>query len=308
MEILSTIGSAVVTPLYYAVSGVLLAWRRVLELVPGVSDGWVWVLSIVGLTITVRALLLPVFLRQLGKRQGLHDLQGRIKDLQRMYAHDRERLAEEQMKLWKEHGTSPFASCLSLLLQLPIFFAVFRLVDLAAKHGGDGSHVFLSGEVAQSLGEATVLGGRIAETFVDAQDVATRVVAVALVLAMVVTQLVTQRRLGLSNVPADVLREGAFDQQQRMLLVVLPVLFTVGGALLPVGVLVHWLASMLWTMGQQLYVVRRHPTPGSAAAAAADRRTSTLGPGAVPSMPAGQRLALAALAVASLLVVVIVLA
>ncbi len=306
MEILSTIGSAAMTPLYYAVSGVLLGWRRVLELVPGVSDGWVWVLSIVGLTVTIRALLLPVFLRQIGKRQELHDLQAEIKELQRTYAHDRERLAEEQMKLWQEHGTSPFASCLPLLLQVPIFFALFRLIDLAAKHGGEGSRGFLSGEVAQSLGDAMLLGGHLAETFVNAQQVPTRVIAVGLVVGMAITQLVTQRRLKLSNTPVDALGD-AHDQQQKVLLIVLPALFTIGGALLPVGVLVHWLTSMLWTMGQELYVVRRDPTPGSPAFAAAQRRASTLGPGAVPRMPVAQRLALAALALASLLVVLIVL-
>ena len=305
MEILSTIGSAVMTPLYFAVSGLLLGWRRVLEHVPGFSDGWVWVLSIVGLTITVRALLLPVFLRQLRKRQGLHDLQAEIRRLQTTYADDRERLAQEQMRLWKEHGASPFASCLPLLLQLPIFLAVFRLIDLAAKQSDGGARGFLSGEDARSLGETTVLGGRIAETFLNAQHVPTQVMAVALVAAMATTQLVTQRRLKLSNTPIDALGE-THDQQQRMLLVVLPVLFTIGGALLPVGVLVHWLASMLWTMGQQLYVVRHDPAPGSPAFAAAQRRTSTLSPGAVQRMPGAQRLALAVLALAALLVVLVV--
>src|SRR3954453_7086400 len=130
---LGDLGSAIMTPLYYAVSGVLLAWHWVFSNL-GVSSGWAWALSIIGLTISIRAALIPLFVKQIRSSRNMQLLQPQIKELQKKYGHDRERLTQEQMKLWKDTGTNPFASCLPLLLQMPIFFALFRVIDHASKY------------------------------------------------------------------------------------------------------------------------------------------------------------------------------
>lgn len=276
MEIFSAIGSAIMTPLYYAVSAVLLGWHWVFEHVPGLSDGWTWVLSIVGLTITIRAMLIPLFVKQIKSSRNMQLLQPKIKELQKKYAHDRERLTQEQMKLWKDTGTNPFASCLPLLAQMPIFFALFRTIDQAAKKGGDGAKGFLSAADAQSLSDSEFLGGRIADTFMNADHLETRIIAITLVIIMCATQFLTQRQLMAKNMPADALN-GPYAQQQKMLLYVLPPVFAIGGIFFPMGVLFYWVTSNFWTMGQQFYVIRRNPAPGTPAFKAKQQRDAAKG-------------------------------
>ena len=101
----------------------------------GPAGGAAWALSIIGLTLVIRALLIPLFVKQIKSSRNMQLLQPKVKELQKKYGHDRERLAQETMKLYKETGTNPFASCLPLLLQMPIFLALFRLLDQAAKNG-----------------------------------------------------------------------------------------------------------------------------------------------------------------------------
>ena len=275
------IGSLIMTPLYYAVSAVLLAWHWVFDHIPGLSDGWVWVLSIIGLTVTIRALLIPLFVKQINSSRNMQLLQPKIKELQKKYGHDRERLTQEQMKLWKETGTNPFASCLPLLAQMPIFFALFRVIDQAAKKGADGAKGLLSGEDAESLSNAKFLGGRIAETFINAELLETRVLAIFLVLVMCATQFTTQRQLMAKNMPADAL-SGPYAQQQKMLLYILPPVFAIGGIFFPLGVLFYWVTSNFWTMGQQLFVIRRNPAPGTPAFKAKQQRDAAKGKSTAP--------------------------
>ena len=124
------------TPLYYAISVVLLAWHWLFGAIFGPDDGGVaWVLSIIGLTLVIRAALIPLFVKQIKSSRNMQLIQPKVKELQKKYGHDRERLAQETMKLYKETGTNPFASCLPILLQMPIFLALFRLIDQAAKNG-----------------------------------------------------------------------------------------------------------------------------------------------------------------------------
>ena len=264
-DFLGDIGGAIMTPLYYAVSGILLVWHRIFESV-GLSgeSGWTWALSIVGLTVTIRTILIPLFVKQIKSSRNMQLLQPQIKALQQKYKHDRERLTQEQMKLWKETGTNPFASCLPLILQMPIFFALFRVIDQAAKNGREGARGFLSGDDADSLSRAKMLGAQIADTFLKSDAVETKILTMSLVVIMCLTQFTTQRQLMSKNMPADAMT-GQYAQQQKLLLYILPVVFAVGGVAFPLGVLFYWTTSNFWTMGQQFYVIRNNPAPGTPA-------------------------------------------
>src|SRR6476646_10202227 len=122
------------TPLYYLISVVLVFFHNVFGALFGPASGASWALSIIGLTIVIRAALVPLFVKQIKSSRNMQLLQPKVKELQKKYGHDRERLAAETMALYKETGTNPFASCLPLLLQMPIFLALFRLLDQATKH------------------------------------------------------------------------------------------------------------------------------------------------------------------------------
>ncbi len=264
MEFLGTIGHAILVPLYYAVSGVLLAWHWLFSLFLNPDGGAAWVLSIIGLTLVVRAALIPLFVKQIKSSRNMQLIQPKVKELQKKYGHDRERLAQETMNLYKETGTNPFAACLPLLVQSPIFIALFRLLDQAQKnHTANG---FMTPDQADSLANAALFGKiPISATFIHNEGlVSVRIVAALLVIAMTATTFTTQRQLMSKNMPADAM-SGPYAQQQKMLLYVLPVAFAAGGVAFPIGVLVYWTTTNLWTMGQQFYVIRRNPAPGTPA-------------------------------------------
>jgi YidC/Oxa1 family membrane protein insertase len=273
----SAIGSFIMTPLYYIISAPLVAWHWLFTQLGLDSDGGAaWVLSIIGLTLVVRAALIPLFVKQIKSSRNMQLIQPKVKELQKKYGHDRERLAQETMKLYKDSGTNPFASCLPILVQMPIFFALFRILDQAAKK--ETPHGFLSAELAGDFANSRLFGEIPlkmsfwgARTWGDNADLTVMLTALVLVLAMTATTFTTQRQLMAKNMPADAL-SGPYAQQQKMLLYVLPVAFGLGGVAFPIGVLLYWTTSNLWTMGQQFYVIRNNPAPGTPAFKAKEER------------------------------------
>src|SRR5918998_4799607 len=113
-------------PLYFVTSVVLSGFHRVFGAAFGDDSGAAWALSIIGLTLVIRAALIPLFVKQIKSQRNLQLLQPKVKDLQKKYGHDRELLGKETMKLYKDTGTNPFSSCLPLIVQMPIFIGLFR--------------------------------------------------------------------------------------------------------------------------------------------------------------------------------------
>ena len=253
--------SWIATPLYYAISGVLLFWHRLVTLVLSPTNGWSWVLAIIGLTVTIRALLIPLFVKQIKSSRNMQLIQPKVKELQKKYGHDRERLAQETMKLYKDTGTNPFASCLPLLIQMPIFLVLFRLVNNAAHNHAKG---LLSTSDVLHFSNARIFGARLADTFNGSHDTSVKILAAVLVVAMCATTFLTQRQLMAKNMPADAM-SGQYAQQQKMLLYVLPFVFAISGIAFPIAAMLYWTTSNLWTMAQQFYVIRNSPAPGTPA-------------------------------------------
>ncbi len=135
MEFFNDIGGFILKPLYFLVSAIMLGWHQVWGAIFGPASGASWALSIIGLTVTIRALMIPLFVKQIKSSRNMQLLQPRVKELQKKYGHDRERLAQETMALYRETKTNPFASCLPLIIQMPFFLALFRMIDQAAKNG-----------------------------------------------------------------------------------------------------------------------------------------------------------------------------
>jgi YidC/Oxa1 family membrane protein insertase len=258
------IGGFIMKPLYFLISAVMLGLHRVFGGIFGDASGVSWALSIIGLTIVIRALLIPLFVKQIKSSRNMQLLQPKVKELQAKYGHDRERLAQETMNLYRETKTNPFSSCLPLIVQMPIFIGLFRIIDQAAKNGSGRGLV--TDEQARELRDATIFGSvKISESFTNAHgNVTVQIFAGILVLAMTATTFLTQRQLMSKNMPADAL-SGPYAQQQKLLLYVLPVVFAVGGIAFPIGVLLYWTTSNLWTMGQQFYVIRNNPAPNTEA-------------------------------------------
>jgi len=243
------------------------------------TSGWTWALSIVGLVIVIRILLIPLFVKQIKAQRNLQIIQPQMKEIQKKYAGDKERQSKEMMKLYKETGTNPLASCLPILLQAPIFFALFSVLQGIAMLQPEG--VFNWERYAPLLfnaHDASIWGVPLYATFLNASEVAadgfsptaTIVLASILILLMSGTTFLTQRQLIVKNTAPG----NPMVRQQKILLYVFPVVFAVGGVNFPIGVLIYWFTTNLWTMGQQFYVIRNNPQPGTPAFEALEARKS----------------------------------
>nr|QOV08923.1 Membrane protein insertase YidC [uncultured Actinomycetes bacterium] len=256
----------ILNPLEVAVSWVLVQFHSLFTPLFGSGSGVTWALSIIGLVIVIRIALIPLFVKQIKAQRNLQLIQPKMKEIQVKYAGDRERQSQEMMKLYQETGTNPFSSCLPILAQSPIFFALFTVLQGIAQTFPEG--VFTWDEYADLLElahNATLFNVPIYGTFMNADETIapgnTRILAMSLVVLMTITTFITQRQLIVKNLASD----NAMVQQQKVLLYVLPFVFALGGVGFPIGVLLYWLTTNIWSMGQQFWVIRNNPSPGSPA-------------------------------------------
>ncbi|WP_330305806.1 MULTISPECIES: membrane protein insertase YidC [unclassified Streptomyces] len=268
MDTIASLFSFITTP----VSWVIVQFHAVYGKIFGPDTGWAWGLSIVSLVILIRICLIPLFVKQIKSTRAMQTLQPEMKKIQERYKNDKQRQSEEMMKLYKETGTNPLSSCLPILAQSPFFFALYHVLNGIATGKTIG---VIDDQLLASARQAHIFGAPLAAKFMDSSakvealgatllDV--RVVTAVMIVLMCFSQFYTQRQLMTKNVDTTV--KTPFMQQQKMLMYVFPVMFAVFGINFPVGVLVYWLTTNVWTMGQQMYVIRNNPTPGSKAQAA----------------------------------------
>ncbi|WP_029291091.1 membrane protein insertase YidC [Cellulomonas sp. HZM] len=284
-------------PIMVVVAWIMVMWHKLWTGVGLDPDGGLaWTLSIVGLVVVIRILLIPLFFKQIKASRGMQMLAPEMKEIQKKYKGktdpaSREAMSRETMELYRKHGTNPFASCLPILLQSPIFFALFRVLNSLPQlsegvYRGNQNHIGpLTQDLAYSAEHATIFGAPLSGTFMRADgNHNIQIVAALLIIAMSATTFLTQRQLTMKNMPPSAL-EGPMAQQQKVLLYVLPLIFAFSGVNFPIGVLIYWTTTNLWSMGQQFYTIRRMPAPGSAAEKAMlerkARRSSHRGGGAL---------------------------
>jgi YidC/Oxa1 family membrane protein insertase len=263
-------------PLYEAVTFIMVAFHTLFKTLglPATS-GAAWSLSIVGLVVVIRILLIPLFVKQINAQRGLQLLQPEIKKIQAKFKgktdpESRQKQQQEMMKLYKDNGTNPLASCLPIILQAPIFFALFHVLNGIGKDPAKAKG-FLTQKLADQAHDAQLFGANISDKFIGAETLSVQILTAILIVLMSATTFTTQKQLMSKNMPADAMNN-PFAQQQKILLYVFPLVFAVSGVNFPIGVLLYWLTTNVWSMGQQFYVIRRNPAPGSPAAEALERR------------------------------------
>lgn len=257
------------------VSYVLVGWYKALTFfgLDG-SSGWTWALSIVGLVITIRVILIPLFMRQIRSQRAMQLLAPDLKKIQAKYKGkkdqaSREAMSRETMELYQKHKTNPFSSCLPLLVQSPIFLALFRVLNTHLKPNPGTTDSYtpfgaLTENMVRQANHATIFGASISQSFKDADTTTVKVFAAVLIVAMVATTFLTQRQITMKNMPQSAL-EGPMAQQQKVLMYMMPFIFVFSGPFFPIGVLIYWTTTNIWSMGQQFYVIKKNPTPGSEA-------------------------------------------
>ncbi len=258
---------ALLRPIEIAVSWVMWVFYKGLTFLGMDPDsGWTWALAIVGLVVVIRVALIPLFVKQINSSRAMQIIAPDLKKIQNKYKGkkdqaSREAMSRETMELYQKHKTNPFASCLPMLFQAPIFFALFRVLNSKLKEGGIGA---ITKDLATSFHNSSIFGAKLSDSFNGSDNNTVKIVAAVLIVAMVSTTFLTQRQLTRKNMPASAL-EGPMANQQKILMYALPFIFVFSGPWFPIGVLIYWTTTNLWTMGQQFYVIRRNPTPGSEA-------------------------------------------
>lgn len=256
--------SSILKPLYIAVSWVIVSIHKLVSPMFGADSGLSWALSIIGLVILIRILLIPLFVKQIKSQRALTALQPHLKEIQKKHKDDRQKQSEEMMKLYKEHKTNPLASCFPILAQAPIFFALFTVLNGIGKKPPVAHGVLTQADVINAA-HATIFGAPISATFLNSTSGAVKLVTVLLIVFMSATTFTTQRQLMVKGMPKMDSSNNMMLQQQKIMLYAFPVIFAISGVNFPIGVLIYWSTTNLWTWGQQFYVIKRNPTPGSPA-------------------------------------------
>jgi YidC/Oxa1 family membrane protein insertase len=234
------------------------------------SVGLSWGFSIIALTVCVRAVLIPLTLKQFRSMQGLQRLAPEIKELQAKYKDDKQRLNQEMMKFYQENKVNPFGSCLPLVAQLPVFLSLFYMLrkDLKIDICGPESRILAAakeaGKSLTTIGCDQVDPGSASFLFVnDLTAKATGATLAVLLVLYVGSQLLS-----------SVLMSVTADRNQRFIMIALPFVFVPFIQGFPAGLIVYWITTNLWTVGQQ-YIIRRTagmpvrgaPLPAGASAA-----------------------------------------
>lgn len=260
--------SIILFPFKWILEAVMVLFHSLFTAMGANADaGVTWVASIVGLVLVVRAALIPLFVKQIRSQRTMYLLQPDLQKLQKRYKgkndrDSRERLAREQMELYKKHGSSPFSSCLPLIAQMPVFFSLYAtLTEAQQSRPGVG---MLTIELSKSFASSTFLGAKLSETFLTASSISVNILAGIMIVLMSASQFITQKQIMAKNQNPDV-QNSQFAQTQKIMLYVFPLIFLVTGLAFPLGVLIYWTVSNFWTMGQQFFVIKRMPTPGSIA-------------------------------------------
>ncbi|WP_438853381.1 membrane protein insertase YidC [Agromyces sp. M3QZ16-3] len=283
--------SILLWPIKWVIELILVAFHSLWTFLGLPFDaGVTWVLSIVGLVVVVRAALIPIFVRQIKSQRRMLEVAPQLKKIQDKYKgkkdqFSREAMSRETMELYKRTGTNPLSSCLPLLLQMPIFFGLFSVLNDASRNAERGGVGVLTPALAESFSNATFLGAPLNSTFIgewnamiagDPFSASTMFVAITMIILMTASQFITQLQIVSKNMSPETKASPMF-RQQRILLYLLPLVFAFSGVAFPLGVMFYWLVSNFWTMGQQFIVIRNMPTPGSEAAKAREARLARKG-------------------------------
>lgn len=283
--------------LYTAISWVMKQWHALFSTFLDPAGGITWALAIVFLVVTVRLILFPLFVKQVKSQRAMQELQPEIQKLRKQYGSDRQGMSQAMMALQKERGVNPLAGCLPILPQIPVFLSLFHVLRRLApdKPGLYSWDDTLTDQAAK----AELFGAPISSSFnmTGAKEQAIlgldgvtyggiRVVAFILIVIMCITTFTTQKQIMRRSGPV----EGQAATVQKVMLYGMPLSLFVSGFFFPIGVLLYWMTNNLWTLGQQFFILRKLPPPGSPDAKAkadADRpaidpKTLAPKPGAKP--------------------------
>jgi YidC/Oxa1 family membrane protein insertase len=239
---------------------ILKFFQDLVEPVMGSQSYW---FSIVMLTIAVRILLIPLTVKQVKSTRVMQELAPEIKKLQAKHKNDKTKLNEEMMALYKERGFNPMAGCWPLLAQMPFFFALYQVIYRQK----------IAGEPNVLLGK-TFFGVPLEQHWLQLQSwdkllSAAGITILILTTTMALTTYISQRQL-MNKQTAQV------NPQQQTIMRIMPLMFFVFAVNVPLAVIIYWVTTNFWSVGQQYILLRTHPVPAGADAKAAPAGAAAL--------------------------------
>ena len=268
---------SILNPLFDAVAWVMMQIHAGLSHLFGPASGVTWLLSIVLLVVLMRLIMVPLFIKQRNSMMKMQSHMPQLQEIRKRYKNDKTRLNEETMKFYKENGINPLGGCLPLVAQLPVFWALFNVLKAIADWTPGHTPAYgLTVPVVESALHAHVFGVSLADTFLRPQageSLTSRLVIVLFVLISAATTFLTmrqsQKRGMMNQTTPDPDQPGAAAAQamSKNMMYIAP-FFALTGLYWQFGLVIYWVTTNLWTLGQQHFLFRNLPVVGSASVGA----------------------------------------
>jgi YidC/Oxa1 family membrane protein insertase len=268
--------------LYDAVGWVFTHIYDVIKPAFGATSGWTWFFSIAILVILMRLIMVPLFIKQMHTTRAMSSLQPQMAALRKKYKNDRQTLNQETMKLYQEAGVNPLMGCLPFVLQLPLFFSLFSVLRAIAEYTGGTPKYGLPKSMVVAGQHAKILGASIADkvlfTGTAHVPISAKLVILLFVAISMATTFLTIRQSQKRGMMPAATPDNPMANSQKYMTYIMP-FFALTGLYWPFGLVLYWVTTNVWTMGQQFILGRRYPyTP-----------PAPVGDGAATSAPATAR-------------------
>ena len=278
-------------PLYAAVAWVMAQIHAGLSLIMPSTSGQAWFLTIVLLVVLMRLLLVPLFVKQMHSMRKMAALAPQLQELRKKYKGDKQTLNEETMRLYRENGVNPLGGCLPLVAQLPVFFALFNVLRGIADWKSGPTPYGLSESVVKSAQNANILGAHISDKvlFTGSMHVPleAKIVILCFVTISVITTFMTVRQNTKRGLTPNMTPDNPMAASQKYMAYIVP-FFALSGLYWAFGLVLYWVTTNVWTLGQQWVLFKRYPAPvpgaapaGGGTATATQARLSPAKPSAV---------------------------
>ena len=275
-------------PLFIAVAWVMTQIHAGLSLILPSTSGGAWFLTIVMLVVLMRLIMVPLFVKQMHSMRKMSALTPQLQELRKKYKNDKQTLNEETMRLYRENGVNPLGGCLPLLAQAPMFFALFSVLrGISDWRPGSPLPYKMTESVVLSAQHANILGAKIGDKvlFTGAMHVPlhAKIVICCAVAISVVTTFMTVRQSTKRGMTPQMTPDNPMAATQKYMAYIVP-LFALSGLYWAFGLVLYWVTTNVWTLGQQYILFKRYPMPVPGAAPAGGGTAATKG--TAPAGPA----------------------
>jgi YidC/Oxa1 family membrane protein insertase len=254
--------------IYYPVSFIMWVWHEAFGYVFGADSGISWVLAVIFLVFTLRAILYKPFVGQVRSMRKMQEMAPEMQKLRKKYANDKQKLAAEMQKLQSENGANPLGGCLPVLVQVPVFIGLFHV--LREFKPGKTENYFFGADEVQSFVDSDFFGAKLGASVVNTQYSTTTLAELGgnltsqlivmiplMIIAGIFTHITARHSVARQMANPAAMANPQTAIMNKLMLYVFPIGVVVGGPFLPLAILFYWVSNNLWTLGQQYVVYKR---------------------------------------------------